>query len=110
MKLTASKNGRHLLEKYDYFTFRKAFLELVNVRSLLPEHVRVMALTATATMETRKAVCRLLGIVNPVVILEVPDHPNIKNIVRALVESMEDTFAPLVDEIRQMRLNMLSYI
>lgn len=49
-------------------------------------------------METRKAVCRLLGIVNPVVILEVPDRPNIKYIVRALDESMEDTFAPLVDK------------
>ena len=56
---------------------------------------------ATATMETRKAVCRLLGIVNPVVILA---------IVRALDESMEDTFAPLVDEIRQMRLNMDKFI
>ena len=65
-----------------------------------------MALTATATVETRKVVCRLLGIINPVVILEVPDHPNIKYIVHALDESMEDTFAPLVDEIRQMRLNM----
>ena len=74
-------------------TFRKAFLELDNIRSLFHEHVR-----ATATMETRKAVCRLLGIVNPVVILEVPDRPNIKYIVRALDESMEDTFAPLVDK------------
>ena len=56
-----------------------------------------MALTATATVETRKAVCRLLGIINPLVILEVPDRRIIKYIVHALDESMEDNFAPLVD-------------
>ena len=46
-------------------SFRKVFAHLGEVRSLIPEDVRVVALTATATVHTRKAVCKLLGMVDP---------------------------------------------
>ncbi len=46
-------------------TFHKAFLELGEVRSIIPDSVRMLALTATATKATRIAVCRTLGMIRP---------------------------------------------
>ncbi len=82
--------------------FRKAFSQLGDVRSILPENVRVMALTATATRETRKAVCRTLGIVHQhAVISEVPNRPNVKYFVHANPGTLEEAFALLMEEIRR---------
>ena len=88
-------------------TFRVAFSHLGDIRSVLPEHVHVMALTATATKDTRLAVSRILGMVQPNLILQVPDRPNIKYVVhRTLTESLEDIFMPLAKEIQQKRVHM----
>ena len=88
-------------------TFRVAFSHLVDIRSVLPEHVHVMALTATATKDTRLAVSRILGMVQPNLISQVPDRPNIKYVVhRTLTESLEDIFMPLAKEIQQKRVHM----
>ncbi len=38
-------------------------MELGEVRSIIPDSVRMMALTATATKATRIAVCRTLGMI-----------------------------------------------
>ncbi len=65
-----------------------------------------MALTAMATKQTRKSVCRTLGIVTPAVVLEVPNRPNIKYVVCANPGTLEEAFAPLVEEIRWKRTNM----
>ncbi len=87
-------------------SFRKAFAELGKVRSLLPDNVRVMALTATATKQTCKSVCRTLGMVTPAVVLEVPNRPNIKYVECANPGTLEEAFAPLVEEIRWKRTNI----
>ena len=87
-------------------TFRKAFLELGDVRSLIPEHVNVMALTATATKATRRAVCQVLGMTSPAVIAQIPDRPNIKYSMHANPGPLEEAFAPLVDEIKTKRTTM----
>ncbi len=87
-------------------TFRKAFSELGDVRSLVADNVRMMALTATATKETRKAICRTLGMVSPAVISELPNRPNIKYAVHANPGTLEETFAPLMEEIRHKRTSM----
>ena len=87
-------------------SFRKEFAELGDVRSLIPETVRIMALTATATKQTRQAVVKHLKMVCPVVVSVSPNKPNIKYSVLLNVRSLEETFAPLVEEVRQKRKNM----
>ena len=62
----------------------------------------MMALTATATKATRQQVCRCLGMIKPFFVTESPDRPNIKYCVRS-ADIMEETFAPLVEEIRRKR-------
>ena len=84
-------------------TFREEFLHLAEVRSLIPENVRMMALTATATKSTRQAVCRIVVMIRPVVVSEPPNRPNIKYIVIANPGTLEETFDPLVEEIRMRR-------
>lgn len=76
------------------------------VRSLLPDSVRIMALTATATKQTRKAVCRSLGMVAPLIISQLPDRPNIKYCLRNDSGTLEEAFAPLMEEIRSKRTRM----
>ena len=84
-------------------TFRAAFSQLGEVRSLIPETVNVMALTATATRDTHMAVCRTLGMVCPVIVSQVPNKPNIMYTVISHPGTLEDTFTPLVEEIRRYR-------
>ena len=77
-------------------TFRTEFGNLGEVRSLIPENVRMLALTATATIETRRAihVCKTLGMLNPVVVAESPNKPNIKYVVINKPGTLEETFEP----------------
>lgn len=49
--------------------FRRAFANLGEVRSLLAENVHLMALTATATQASRTAICRILGMTKPHIIV-----------------------------------------
>ena len=87
-------------------TFRQTYLDIGNIRSLLPEKVRVMALTATATVVTRNAVCRIIGMTSPSIISEIPNRPNIKYIVNSGSKNIEETFAPLVEEVKLKRASM----
>lgn len=88
-------------------TFRKEFSHLGDVRSLIPDTVRVMALTATATKSTRQAVVKVLKMVSPKVVSVSPNKPNIKYVVKSNSNSsLEETFAPLVEEFRQKRKGM----
>ena len=73
------------------------------MRSLIPETVRIMALTAT---HTRQAVVKHFKMVRPVVVSVSPNKPNIKYSVSLNVHSLEETFAPLVEEVQQKRKNM----
>lgn len=94
----------HCVKKWA--TFRTAYKEINQLRSLIPRSVKIMALTATATKETRLAVCRSLGIVSPIVVAELPNRTNLKYIVNSNVNSIEETFAYLVKEIRCKRRDM----
>lgn len=86
--------------------FRKAFSEISDVRSLVPETVRLMALTATASKETRRSVCKTLGMCKPAIISEPPNRTNIKFILHANVSTLEESFDPLVQELRHRRSTM----
>lgn len=61
--------------------FRTEFSNLGQVRSLIPEKVCCMALTATATNQSRREIRRILGMYNPVIVSESPNKPNMKYIV-----------------------------
>ena len=119
MRLTASRNGKCLsysliytIAKYiDHImdhpfhrgeTFRKEFLAIGEARSLVPDNVRMTALTATATRVTRQKVCQSLCMVKPVLVTESPNRANIKYIIKAAT-NIEEIFAPLVEEIRRKR-------
>lgn len=64
-------------------------------RSLIPESVRMMALTATATVHTRKSVCKTLGMVKSAVIADSPNKVNIKYIVHHNPGTLEELLHPL---------------
>ena len=110
-----SRNGEQLLlcvcqcaeglhfSAFNFFrgeTFRKEFANLGEVRSIIPPEVKVMA---TATVQTRKAECKTLGMVNVAVIAESPNKENIKYVVHHNPGTLEETFARLVEELLQCR-------
>ena len=83
--------------------FRKEFQILGEVRSLIPPHVHIMGMTATATTTTRDRVISTLGLINPVVVSASPDKPNISYAVRQKV-SIEEAFSgPLAVKLKTLR-------
>ena len=80
------------------------------VRSLISETVNVMALTATATRDTRMAVCHKLGMVCPVIVSQVPNKPNIMYTVFSHPGTLEDTFGPRVEEIADIVLKPIELL
>lgn len=65
-----------------------------------------MALTATATSSTRKYVCQKLGMLNPTIVSEPPNKPNIKYVVEKNDRSVDELMTPLVEELRKERTSM----
>ena len=86
--------------------FRREFSNLGEVRSLIPERVHIMALTATATITTRKSICKVLSMLKPSIVSQSPNKPNIKYSVVKKEVDIEETFAPLVEEVRRCRVSM----
>lgn len=86
--------------------FRQEFANLGEVRSLVPETVHIMALTATATKASRQAICRTLGMIRPKVVTVSPNRPNIKYVVHSKPGTLEEVFASLVEEVKRLRLSV----
>ena len=63
-----------------------------------------MALTATATTNTRRSVCRILGMVQPKIVALSPNRVNIHYSVHKKGATIEETFSELVNELREKRL------
>ena len=76
------------------------------MRSLIPDTVRVMALTATATKSSRRDIAKVLRLVSPAIVATSPNKPNIKYSVQANPGTLEETFASLVEGLRQQRTSM----
>ena len=85
--------------------FRVEFAHLVEVQSLIPDNVYVMARTATATRTLRAGVCKLLGMRNPHVVTVSPDKSNVVLSVLPF-ESLETTFRPMMNKIKLERVQM----
>ena len=75
------------------------------MRGLLDTSVNVMAMTATATKQTRKDICKSLGLVKPVMIIRSPEKQNIVYKVTRKIADIEETFASLVEELSKNRRN-----
>ena len=58
-------------------TFRRGFSQLGELRSLVSEGVNVMALTATATRQTRKSIFSTLHMLKPKIVYLRPIKDNI---------------------------------
>ena len=83
-------------------SFRGSLLHLGEVRSLLSEKVRVMALTATITHSVRVELEKLLGMKNPILVVFNPSKPNITYFVSEY-SSIIETFRPLLCRLRDER-------
>lgn len=87
--------------------FRREFSKIGSIRSVLPQHVGVMALTATATTSTRKVVCSKLGMVAPSIVSESPNKSNIKYVVKSRNDvSIAEVVLPIVEELKSKRTLM----
>lgn len=87
-------------------SFCKEFANLGEIRSLIPPNVHLMALTATATKTSRKEIYSVLNMSKPCVVAQSPNKPNVMYIVKKNLETMEETFTPLVEELKQQRTQM----
>lgn len=58
-------------------SFRKEFSHLSEIRSIVPENVHLMALTATATLATRKFIIKNLSMQKPAIVYVPPVKGNI---------------------------------
>ena len=86
-------------------SFRAEFSKLGEIRSILPENVHVMALTATATNSTRAAAIRTLDVQSPTI---VSIHPSKQNLIYYVAEksSVSTSFAPIISKLSQLRSKM----
>lgn len=86
--------------------FRKEFSHLGEIRSLMPNKTHVMAITATATLSSRRIICQVLGMEEVALVSEVPNRPNIEYSLKSEDQPIEVVFAPLVEELRCNRCAM----
>ena len=57
--------------------FRRASSQIDSLRSLIPSGVKVMALTATATLDTHRSVVQRLSFQDPALVSVPPERENI---------------------------------
>ena len=86
-------------------SFRPEFSQLGEVRSIIPESVNVMALTATATKTIRASIIKILDMQTPTVISVHPGKNNIMYYVKQKT-SVSGSFAPICDKLAHKRTAM----
>ena len=79
-------------------SFRKAYVRIGEIRSIVHREVNVMALTATATRHTRMDVIKKLGMKNCAVVSCSPHKPNITLEVKEKSD-LSTVLTPLVDDL-----------
>ena len=80
-------------------SFRKVLLRIKEIRSLIPESVYMMCLTATATRQVRVQVSDILGLRNPYVVAISPSKKNILYTVKS-AQSLHEGFVTLMDRLK----------
>ena len=76
--------------------------QIVDVRSLLPKEVNVIALTATATSQLHVQVTKMLGMKNELVVSLSPCKQNITYAVGTF-NTISETFSPILDRLSSER-------
>ena len=84
--------------------FRKAFASIGELRCLIPNHVNILALTATATCDTLDVIAKRLSLRNHVVVALPPNRPNIKLTVQS-AKSLQEYALELSEQIRSLKIN-----
>lgn len=88
-------------------SFRKEFSHLGEIRSIVPCSVHLMALTATATLSTRKYIVSNLGMQDPAIIYIPPVKNNIAYFVADKPKSgISAAFSPIVEKLIRERDKM----
>ena len=85
-------------------SFRREFANLGEVSSLLPS-VNTMALTATASKSTRRAIYRSLAMKKVLLVSQSSDKSNLFYCLDSYQKDITEAFAPLVIELKQKRTN-----
>ena len=114
MRHDTAMKACHCLTRLHYFyhfyshrgdSFRTEFSHLGELRSIIPEAVKVMALTATATKASRREIIRSLDMQKPELITVPPVKHNIIYAV-AKKSSIALAFVPLAKNLAEQRLSM----
>ena len=79
--------------------FRKVLQQIGEIRSLVPEDVHMMCLTATAPKPMCTEIIRIVGMKNPKVFATSPSKPNICYIVKA-VEDISEVLEPMMELLK----------
>ncbi|XP_011406191.1 PREDICTED: uncharacterized protein LOC105314005 [Amphimedon queenslandica] len=84
-------------------TFREAFSQLGELRSVMKCNLNIMALTATVTKAMRTNIERLLGMINPTRIIRSPDKDNLRLSCIDVKGSISTTMDIILNEIQMKR-------
>ena len=88
-------------KNYQFFyrggDFRKLFSRLGELHSIVPSHINIMALTATATRTLQQEVCFILGMHDYVTVEVSPNKPNI---IYLMCDSIMETFDPIAEKLK----------
>lgn len=79
--------------------FRQQYSKLANIHSFIPSSVPFVALTATATVDSRTEICKSLEMVDPIVISVSPNRLNLRYSVFDVSEDIELRFTWLLEEL-----------
>lgn len=86
--------------------FRREYSRLGDLRGFFPSHVKIMALTATASSATRKDVIKLLGMKKPHMIIRSPNKENIAYSVERKYGEFDVILNPIVQQLKSQRTSM----
>ena len=79
--------------------FRKKFSNLGEIRSIVPESVNLMALTANGTVSTRNFIIKNLSMRNPAIVYVPPFKGNIIYFVLDKPKGIHEAFRPIVTRL-----------
>ena len=82
--------------------FRVTFSSIGDVRSLIPDNVHIVALTATVTTDSFHIIAERLSLKDPLLVGIKPNQPNIKYFVEPLpsIELLCDTLSTGLQDLR----------
>ena len=83
-------------------TFRESLLRIGEIRSIIPENIPVMALTATATHSLRTQLAEIIGMKKPAMVILSPCKSNLMYSVSKFI-SIDENFSQLAQKLKKER-------